>query len=139
MQTTLSLFSTRLVQLTLWILAALTFAGCTLSTSLSDESAPLVIEFVYPTNNVSVAEDTDLQIQIAARSNRDGVARLELWVDGELIRTAVPIEKASVPIFVAEMNWLASGAGFHVLEAIAYNTAGELLGSTRIRVNVASA
>ncbi len=113
--------------------------GCTLSTGDTTPVPELVVEFVFPANNLSIAAETDLQIQIVARSATTGITHVELLVDGVIVRTATPIEAAAVPVFVVDMNWLAEGDGFHVIEAIAYGDSGSVSTPARIRVNVIAA
>lgn len=121
----------------LLLLGLVMFSGCSLSNTATEAPSTLSVEFVYPANNLSIVAGTDLQIQLAA-SAPDGkaVARIELRVDGELIRTATPVETAAVPIFVAEMNWLTEGIGLHALEAIAYDADGSTSTPALLRINV---
>lgn len=126
-----------LKQAALLLFILIVASACSLSNTATETPSGLTVEFVYPANNLSIVEGIDLQIQVAARAPADkGVARIELRVDGELIRTAVPVEDAAVPVFVAEMNWLTEGAGFHSLEAIAYDADGSTSTPVLLRINV---
>lgn len=117
--------------------------GCNL---LAQEDAPPspdfpVVEFVYPLNNTSVLEGTDLQIQIAAQDTLSadqggGIARVELQVDDLFHQEGSPVESVTVPIFTVEMNWLAQGAGFHSMTATAYRADGTPSTPQTIRVTV---
>ena len=96
------------------------------------------VEFQFPTNNVSIGEGTDLQIQLLA-SDVIGIARVELRVDDQLHQQAAPVESPSVPIFTVDMNWLAQGVGLHSLQATAYRLDGTASTPTLINVNVTAA
>jgi hypothetical protein len=81
-------------------------------------------EFRFPQNNSTVIDGTDLAIDIVARDDSAGIARIELLVDGTLINQAAPVESAVVPVFRVTMNWLAQGIGKHAVETIAYRLDG---------------
>jgi hypothetical protein len=121
----------------LLMIVLIAVSGCSLSNTATEAPTALTVEFIYPANNLSIVEGTDLQIQLAARApDGKGVARIELRVDGELVRTAVPVEAAAVPVFVAEMNWLTAGIGLHALEAVAYDADGSTSTPKLLRINV---
>lgn len=82
------------------------------------------ITILDPPNNRQVIEGVDFPIDIVARDESVGVARVELYVDGELINTATPFYNITEPIFRVEMNWLARGVGLHVIEVVAYRQDG---------------
>lgn len=96
-----------------------------------------IVSFQFPSNNVSIAEGTDLQVQLLAE-DVVGVARIELRVDGQPHQQASPVDSDSVPVFTVDMNWLAEGGGFHVLEATAFRLDGTQSRPALINVNVIS-
>lgn len=130
-------------RLILYVVMLFVVAGCNL---LAQDDAPPspdlpVVEFVYPLNNTSVLEGTDLQIQIAAQDTLSadqggGVARVELQIDDLFHQEGSPIERDLVPIFTVEMNWLAQGVGFHSMTATAYRADGTPSTPQTIRINV---
>ena len=93
------------------------------------------VEFQFPTNNVAVVSGTDLQIQLLAQ-DAVGIARIELYVDGQPHQTAAPVDSESVPVFTVDMNWLAEGVGLHSLQATAYRADGGASSPAIINVNV---
>ena len=96
------------------------------------------IEFQEPANNARVVEGTELTISLAAFDSGTGVARVELLVDDIVFSQALPEVSAAVPVFTAEMNWLAEGVGFHSLTAIAYRSDGTAGRPTTISILVVS-
>ena len=95
------------------------------------------VSFQFPANNVSVAEGTDLQIQLLARDSV-GIAHVELRVDDQAHEDAKPVENAAVPVFTVDMNWLAEGVGLHSLQATAFRLDGTASTPVLINVNVTS-
>lgn len=93
------------------------------NTPLPTPDAPR-IRFLFPENRSTVFEGTDLTIQIAAEDSGSGVARVELLVDDLVYQEAKPEVSAAVPIFTANLNWLAEGVGHHSLAAVAYRVDG---------------
>lgn len=120
-------------------LLLLALAGCNLGaaqpTPVPTPNLPQV-EFLAPQNNARVFEGTDFTIDLVARDGGGGVARIELYIDGELINTARPEAAFSVPVFRAEMNWLARGDGLHVLSAVAYRADGTPSLETALNIEV---
>lgn len=96
------------------------------------------VEFQFPSNNVAVVSGTDLQIQLLAQDSQ-GIARIELSVDGQPHQTAAPVDSETVPVFTVDMNWLAEGIGFHALQAVAYRLDGSASDPVTINVNVTEA
>ena len=85
-----------------------------------------------------VVSGTDLQIQLLAQDSQ-GIARIELSVDGQPHQTAAPVDSETVPVFTVDMNWLAEGIGFHSLQAVAYRADGSASDPVTINVNVTAA
>jgi hypothetical protein len=125
----------RIILVTLLLLCA-----CNLTTAPQATLTPAIptVSFIIPTNNLSVAEGTDLQIQLLAQ-DAVGIARVELRVDDQPHQESQPVESTSVPVFTVEMNWLAEGIGLHALQATAFRLDGTASSPTLINVNVTAA
>jgi hypothetical protein len=127
--------------LILSVLVTLVLCGCNL---VGQDAAPTstpeipTVEFQFPTNNVAVVSGTDLQIQVLAQDSQ-GIARVELSVDGQPHQTAAPVDSETVPVFTVDMNWLAEGVGLHALQAVAYRADGSASNPALINVNVMAA
>ena len=119
------------------LIAILALCACNLLAGEPITPTPSIptVAFQYPTNNVSIAEGTDLQIQLLAQ-DEVGVSRIELRVDGQPHQDASPVDSDTVPVFTVDMNWLALGGGFHVLEATAFRLDGTQSRPALINVNV---
>ena len=68
--------------------------------------------------------ETDFVFDIVARDETQGIAKVELRIDDELIAEAEPPDEDSVPVFRVNMNWLAQGIGKHFVEVIPYRPDG---------------
>lgn len=113
----------------LMLLLSVSLAGCNLGTAAPETTVvptPDIptIEFLEPPNNSQVFEGFNLLLDIVAHDEAEGIAKIEFYVDGELINDVTPQDVSSVPVFRAEMNWLAQREGLHVLTAIAYREDG---------------
>jgi hypothetical protein len=86
-------------------------------------------------NGAIVTEGTDVQLDIVAQDETAGVAKIELYVDGEFYNEGV-VAGEPVPIFRVTMNWLAAGAGRHTLGLLAYRADGTASDDTLIAVEV---
>ena len=110
------------------LFSLLMLVGCNLGTAPETTVVPTpnipTIEFLAPPNNSQVFDGFNLLLDIVARDEADGVARIEFYVDGERVNEATPLDATSVPVFRAEMNWVAQREGLHVLTAIAYREDG---------------
>jgi hypothetical protein len=124
-----------------WISLTIVFALCACNLTVGQPVTPTpaipTIIFQFPTNNVAVAEGTDLQIQLLAQDTV-GIAHVELMVDGALHQDARPVDSDSVPVFTVDMNWLAEGVGLHAFQATAYRLDGTASRPVLINVNVTS-
>jgi len=94
------------------------------------------VRFLYPANESTVVEGTDLQIDLVASDEGIGIARVELLVDEQPINERGPEVSAAVPVFTVRMNWLAQGQGRHQLTAIAYRPDNTASDPATILVNV---
>ena len=109
-------------------LLLLVLAGCTLSSTnelpLATPDIPRV-EILFPENNQQIVEGFDTPLDVYAQDETSGIARIELFVDGELLRSMSPQGAApTLSDFRVETNWLAEGVGRHVISAIAYRLDG---------------
>jgi len=126
-------------RLTLWGMLALWLAGCTLSNqAISVTPTPELptVEFLFPANDAQVYESTDMTISLLAVDRAVGIAKIELLVDEQPHLEAAAIEQPSVPIFTADMNWLAINPGRHTLTATAYRLDGTAVASKTMVIEV---
>lgn len=118
----------RLLFLSNLIASLLVLVGCNLAGAVQETPIPTPdipqVEVLAPANNQQVFEGTIFDIDIVARDDTAGVARIELLVDETFVNEAMPVDETSVPIFRAKMNWLAQGPGFHAIEVVAYREDG---------------
>lgn len=94
------------------------------------------IEIIDPPNNRQVVEGTDFVIDMVARDTTQGISKVELFIDGNLINASSPFENVAEPIFRVQMNWLAQGIGLHSVEAIAYRPDGRQSDAALISIDV---
>lgn len=122
----------------LWICIGL-LSACTLTDSpptLTPTPDLPSVSFQFPENRSQVFEGTDLTLDLVARDNTQGIARIELLVDTQPLQEATPIGGEAVPVFRVEMNWLAQGIGNHILTATAYRADGTPSDETNIVLEV---
>jgi hypothetical protein len=110
------------MRLILLLLAGVLLAGCNLEAETPPPTPDLPrVSITAPQNNRQVFEGVDVSIEVEATDNTVGVSRVELYVDGQLLREAdLPTES----IHVAQFNWVARGVGRHPIQAIAYRPDG---------------
>ncbi|MBC7814436.1 MAG: Ig-like domain-containing protein [Burkholderiales bacterium] len=127
------------LKLVWFALFGLVLAGCNLSTTpptpIPTPDIPMV-QFVSPTDNATIIEGTDMDIQIFASDAGIGVARIELYVDEQLHQTGLPEVSAAVPDFTVLMNWRAQSVGRHFLTARAFRPDGTSSDEARLIVEV---
>jgi len=122
-------------------LIALLLAGCNIRTNNATNTpfpTPDIprVQFMFPTNNATVLEGTDLTLELLAEDGGAGVARVDLLIDDLPHQSGIPKESLAVPVFTVRMNWLAEGVGFHSLTAVAYRADGTSSTATIINVEV---
>lgn len=124
----------------LLICVLLVIAGCNLTNEPIPTATPAPpmpeVQFLFPANEATVVEGTDLDIELLASDEGIGIARIEFLVDEEVINERGPEISAAVPLFTVRMNWLAQGQGRHTLSAIAYRPDGTASDIETILVNV---
>jgi len=77
------------------------------------------VQILAPPNNAQVIEGVDFDIDILGIDESQGIFKIELYVDGELINENIAVGGA-LPQYRVTMNWLARGVGFHVVSVIAF-------------------
>ena len=107
---------------TVLITLMLFVAGCNLGTP-QETPVPTpnipTVQILAPPNNAQVIEGTDFDLDILGVDESQGIFKIELYVDGELINDNVALTGA-LPQYRVTMNWLAKGVGFHVVTVIAF-------------------
>lgn len=83
-------------------------------------SRPLVL-IQTPGNQERVSVDNGVVVHASARSQA-GVRRIELWVDDRLLAAHDSAAEGGAPSLSLQANWLAEGAGAHVLVARAISS-----------------
>lgn len=122
------------------LVALVALAGCNLTAadSITPTPSDRRIEFVFPASGVIVPEGEEVLIQLLAQDPA-GVARVQLMVDDLPHLEATPVDAPTVPVFVVDMNWLASRAGLHGMTAVSYRADGSFSATRSILVEVEAA
>lgn len=110
--------------------------GCTLDATPAPTPDLPRVQFVAPPNNSRVVNHTDLTIDLYAHDRTMGIAKIELYADGSLVKEASLPNYGVQTDFRVQVNWLASGLGFHVLSAIAYRPDGTRSDETFLSIEV---
>ena len=113
-------------------------AGCNLGTP-QETPVPTpnipTVQILSPPNNAQVIDGTDFDIDILAIDESQGIYKIELSVDGELINDNTAVGGA-LPQYRVTMNWLAQGVGFHVVSVVAYRADDIRSDETLINIEV---
>lgn len=118
------------------IIGIFLLSSCTLdATPVPTPDLPRV-QFVAPPNNSRVVNNTDLTIDLFAQDSTVGIAKIELYADGGLVKEASLPNYDVQADFRVQINWLASGLGFHVLSAIAYRPDGTRSDETFLSIEI---
>ncbi|MCA0458158.1 MAG: hypothetical protein LCI00_29600 [Chloroflexi bacterium] len=123
------------------LLIAVLLGGCNLrqgNTTNTPFPTPDIpqVRFMFPDNNSSVIEGTDLAVQLLAEDLGAGIARVELLVDDVSQGEGKPEVAPAVPAFSANIHWIATGVGLHSLTAIAYRPDGQASAPATLVLNV---
>jgi hypothetical protein len=105
--------------------------ACELPGIGSDVKPTVVI--LSPASGVQVKAGETVAIQSSATDVK-GVTRVELWVDGSLVRSDVSPQQQ--PVFSVTQEWSAAILGSHSVTVKAYNTAGRVSDPAAVTVNV---
>jgi len=96
------------------------------------------VTIVAPAPGAQLEAGKETVVQATA-TDKAGILRVELWVDGTLANTvSVPSGQAQ-PSFLASFTWTPSSPGSHTLEVRAYNVKGAMSAPTAVIVNVTGA
>lgn len=86
-------------------------------------SAIPLVQILYPPHNQRVVEGIIFDIDILASDPAEGIQRVELYVDEELLQSS-ETETEQEQYYRMTTNWLAMGIGWHKFSAIAYRADG---------------
>lgn len=92
-----------------------------------------VVQLVSPQNNTQVSVNQVINVVVYAADDQ-GVARLELYVDGALVRSETPTVK--LPVFSVIVPWTPTQTGAYVLRALAYDATNRVSSADEATVNV---
>lgn len=99
---------------------------------LGGGSKPMVV-VLSPPGGAQVKAGETVVIQSSATDVR-GVTRIELWVDGLLVRSEVNPQQQ--PAFSVTQGWTATVLGSHSVTIKAYNAAGQVSDPATVTINV---
>lgn len=83
------------------------------------------VHITQPENGRQVFEGVNMTIEIEAVDESVGITKVELYVDGALVKDSTIPNYQVEPIYVVQMSWRAQGIGRHIIEAKAYR-AGDI-------------
>lgn len=119
------------------VLLLLTLTACGLSETVGQASPPTVL-VTTPHNDQQFQQGEQITVSSTA-TDAQGVARVELWVDGVLVHTTGnPSPAANVP-FSTQQTWTATMPGSHSLMITAYNQAGVASNPVLVNITVTTA
>ncbi len=81
------------------------------------------VEILSPPHNQKVIEGFVFDIDILASDPAEGIQRIELYVDEELLQSS-ETESGALSEYRVAMNWFAKGVGWHKLTALAFRSDG---------------
>jgi hypothetical protein len=99
---------------------------------LGGDTKPTVV-ILSPASGTQVKAGGTVVIQSSATDVK-GVAKVELWVDGSLVRSDVNPQRQ--PAFSVTQEWTATILGSHSVTVKAYNVAGRVSDPATVTVNV---
>ncbi|MBI1280727.1 MAG: hypothetical protein GC179_21565 [Anaerolineaceae bacterium] len=113
------------------VAALVVLSGCNLRSTSAPTDTPFPtpdiprIRFIFPENNSSVIDGTDVAVELLAEDSGSGIAKVQLIVDEVLQGEGHPEVSPSVPAFSVKIHWMAQGIGLHSLTAIAFREDGK--------------
>jgi hypothetical protein len=96
---------------------------------------PPAVAIVAPLNGTAWQPGQDVVVQSQATDDR-GVMRVELWVDGLLVRSDASPQPSGQTPFLVVQPWRAGGVGSHTLIARAYDADGGMSDSAPLLISV---
>lgn len=96
-------------------------------------SAAPVAQLLSPLNNAQISLQQTFTVVVYAADDH-GIARLELYVDGVLLRSETPL--VATPVFTAQIPWTPTQPGAYVLRVVAYDATNRASNSDEATVNV---
>jgi hypothetical protein len=123
--------SRELAAIAVLLLLAASILACELP-GLGGGTKPAVV-ILAPVSGAQVKAGETVAIQSSATDVK-GVTRVELWVDGLLVRSDVNPQQQ--PGFSATQEWVATVLGSHSVTVKAYNAAGRVSDPATVTVNV---
>ncbi len=127
----------------LLLICALCLSACNLrqpTTTPPPSPTPALpqMEILFPAHNQQVIEGVIFDIDLLATDYVQGIARIELSVDGRLQQTSES-EAGALQEYRVTMNWFAKGRGWHKFEAVAYRPDGTMSAAAIIALEVVPA
>ena len=127
----------------LLLLCSLWLGACSLSKPTpvplpSPTPAMPQVQILFPAHNQQVIEGLVFDIDILAKDAAQGIARIELHVDGELAQSTES-ETGALNEFRVTMNWFAKEIGWHKFAAVAFRPDGEKSNAAIIALEVVPA
>jgi hypothetical protein len=122
----------------IWLCLLLSACNLDLASNITPSPTPDLPRVVItsPPNNTLVVEEAEFEFEIVARDETAGIAKVELYVDDELINDSSPLDAPAVPVFVVKMNWKAQRIGQHFVEVIPYRLDGTRGDSATLTIEV---
>jgi len=96
-------------------------------------SASPVAQLLSPLNNAQISLNQTFNVVVYAADDH-GIARLELFVDGMLLRSETPL--VVTPVFTVQVPWTPTQTGAYVLRVVAYDATNRPSNSDEATVNV---
>ncbi len=119
----------------LFAFLALLSLACDLGSLVGASSKPTVV-IVSPPSGIRVDAGAEIVIQSTA-TDAQGIARVELWVDGSLVANN-PVSSPQTTYSIVQ-RWIATEPGVHVIQVLAYSSNGVASDPAVISTEVVSA
>jgi hypothetical protein len=107
--------------------------GCTIGIIPASSTPTVVITFPEPDSSHPIGREIVVQSVSAAIYDRN-IARVELWVDGQLVNTQTADPPAAS--YTASQPWTPESVGTHILEVRAYDVDNIPGGPAQVVINV---
>ena len=113
-----------LIGIAMALFLALVFVAVVLLVVLSQSSSTPELAVQQPLNGSESALGNPVLI-LASATDRKGVTRVEIWVDGDLLANITSNQPGGQNILMVQHPWVPSGNGTHHLTLKAFNAAGQ--------------